>query len=105
MADRDLDPAEQYATYRRQKELADYLNRGRYLAGVSTEKLKEDWIAKYREWAKDIKAPQDHRSRFDIEAELDLRGEEIPADPEGYYLFKESMKRAMAEPPTLAEQQ
>jgi hypothetical protein len=102
----DLDNSvSQYEAYDRQKKLASYLQRGRYLAGVSIEKLKEDWIARYREWAKDIKAPQDHRSRDDIEAELDLRGEEIPADPEGFYLFRENLEKAMKEPPTLAEQQ
>jgi len=102
----DLDNSvSQYEAYDRQKKLASYLRRGRYLAGVTIEKLKEDWIVKYREWAKDIKAPQDHRSREDIEAELDLRGEDIPADPEGYRQFTESMDRAWAEPPTLAERQ
>src|SRR5262245_53228585 len=38
--------------YQRQKKLASYLRRGRYLAGVSIEKLKEDWIARYREWGR-----------------------------------------------------
>jgi hypothetical protein len=99
------DEETEYGAFCRQRQLASYLQRGRYLAGVSIEKLREDWITRYREWAKDIKAPQDHRSRDDIEAELDLRGEELPPDPEGYRLFSASKERAMKEPPTVAEQQ
>jgi hypothetical protein len=105
MADSDPTLISSYGAFNRQRRLANYLTRGRHLAGIDTEKLKAEWIIRYREWARDLKAPQDHQSREDIEAELDMRGEEIPADPEGFRQFCESMDRAMAEPPTAAEQQ
>jgi hypothetical protein len=97
-------PASQYSAFVAMRKRATYLQRGRYLAGVGTPELKSQWLAKVRQWLRDgIKAPQDHRSREDLEAELDMRGEDLP--PDAFYEFDAALKRAMAEPPTLAEQQ
>src|SRR5262245_42208258 len=98
MADED-NSVEQYWAYTAMRRQAAYLQRGRYLAGVS----KSRWLALFREWAKDLKAPQDHQARQDIEAELDLRGEELPTD--AYREFSAAVKRALAEPMTAAERQ
>src|SRR6266542_1547207 len=57
----------------------DYLQRGRPLASVDTDELKGQWVAAFREWVQDTEVPRDHRARRDIEAELDLRGEDLPA--------------------------
>jgi hypothetical protein len=69
-----------FMAYEAFQKKADYLRRGRLLATVDTDALKGRWVASYREWIQDPMAPHDHRGRLDIEAELDLRGEEIPAE-------------------------
>jgi len=104
MAPEEAEPAtDEYSAYVAMRQKAKYLQRGRYLAGVSTPELKSKWLAMFRQWAKNLKAPQDHQARQDIEAELDLRGEELPTD--AYREFSAAVKRALAEPMTAAEQQ
>jgi hypothetical protein len=95
-------PASQYSAFCGMRKRANYLRRGRYLAGVGTPELKSQWLAKVRQWLRDgIKAPQDHRSREDIEAELEIRGEEVPWCQE----LNDALKATRKDPPTLAEQQ
>jgi hypothetical protein len=105
VATMDEMPAGQYSAFVAMRKRAGYLlQRGRYLAGVGTPELKSRWLAGVRQWLRDgIRAPQDHRSREDLEAELGIRGEDLPTD--AFYEFDAALKRAMAEPPTLAEQQ
>jgi hypothetical protein len=65
--------------YEAMRKKADYLKRGRPLAAVDTDGLKGQWVAAFREWVQDTEVPRNHRERFDIEVELNLRGEDLPA--------------------------
>jgi hypothetical protein len=96
----DPDCCSPYSAFLAMRKRADYLNRGRHLVGASTSKLKSQWLARVRQWLCDgIKSPQDHRSREDLEAELDMRGEEVPWCQE----LNDALKATRKEPPTLAE--
>jgi hypothetical protein len=80
------------------KRMARYLERGRYLAGVGSPELKRRWLSISRKWARDLKAPLDHRLRQDIQAELELRREEPPVDIELCRQFRAAIKAARADP-------
>jgi hypothetical protein len=82
------------------KRMARYLERGRYLAGVGSSELKRRGQLLYREWskAKDLRDPQDHRLRQDIESELELRGEELPVDPVDYKRFRRAFLKLRDDP-------
>ena len=58
----------------------DYVKRGRPLAAVEAATLKEQWIATYRRWCRDVRNYDLQRDANDIESELSLRGEEVPID-------------------------
>jgi hypothetical protein len=62
-----------------QDDLASYLTRGRQHALAPPEKLKDRWVALMREWAKNY-TNFDHSERNDIQAELELRGIELPIE-------------------------
>jgi hypothetical protein len=59
----------------------DYVQRGRDLKGVSTQQLKERWVAAFKQMAATLspqRRPIDPPIRLDIESELSIRGEEPP---------------------------
>ena len=57
-------------------DLADYLNRGRLFAQTPVDQLEFRWVQLMHEWVKNF-TKTDHRAN-DIQAELGLRGIEIP---------------------------
>jgi hypothetical protein len=70
-----------YIQIKRQNELASYLRRGRQRAQTPTETLEGRWVALMRQWGGAWGKGNwdfDHRERDDVEAELELRGIELP---------------------------
>jgi hypothetical protein len=64
-----------------QLELTEsYLRRGKQLANVPTDELKERWVIEMRLWAADYGRTIDHTRREDAQAELLLRGVALPFD-------------------------
>ena len=62
------------------ERLADYLQRGRPLAGVPLEELRERWVALMRAWARRAPGREPDSEREDIEAEMKVRRVEPPFD-------------------------
>jgi hypothetical protein len=58
-------------------ELENYISRGRQLKHTPTEELERRWAELMREWVKNYTG-FDHRERTDVQAELELRGIELP---------------------------
>ncbi len=61
-------------------ELENYVSRGRQLGHTSVAGLKHRWATLMREWVKDFKGEIDNQERSDIQAELQLRGIELPIE-------------------------
>ena len=75
----------------------DYVKRGRPLAAVDAAALKEQWIATYRKWCRDVRNYDLQRDANDIESELSLRGEEAPIDRvvEEMHALAEALKQEL----------
>ena len=58
----------------------DYVRRGRLLAQVESAALKDEWIAIYRRWCRDVRNFELQRRANDIESELSLRGVAVPVE-------------------------
>jgi hypothetical protein len=58
-------------------DLENYVGRGRQLAGTPAKELERRWTALMRGWLENFTG-FDHRERNDIQAELELRGIELP---------------------------
>jgi hypothetical protein len=58
----------------------DYIRRGRALGAVASDRLKEDWIAIYRRWCREVRNFELQREANDIESELSLRGLAVPIE-------------------------
>jgi hypothetical protein len=58
----------------------DYVRRGRALAYTATDRLKEQWVATYRLWCREVRNFELQRLANDIESELSLRGETVPVE-------------------------
>jgi hypothetical protein len=71
-----MDWVEAYLRNQEQEQADDYRKRGRKLAAVETEHLKQQWVDAFKRWAAGNRA--DHRVREDIQAELLIRGHEVP---------------------------
>jgi len=67
-----------YFESQRLDRLQDYMQRGRPLADLTDDHLNQRWVAEFRHWMKNFGTRVDHRTREDIEAELQLRGHEPP---------------------------
>jgi hypothetical protein len=60
--------------------LEDYVKRGRELASIDSEELRDRWIIEFKKWVASRPRYMDQRARDDIEGELALRGEQPPFD-------------------------
>jgi hypothetical protein len=83
-----------------QQQLASYLQRGRQHAGAPTETLEDRWIVLMRQWLdawSNDRWEYDHRERDDVEAELELRGVELPGEliPDVYSSFGELAQKGL----------
>jgi hypothetical protein len=61
-------------------QIEDYIGRGRRLTGVDYGTLRRQWIAAMRLWSTKSANAEDHKLREDIQAELQLRGYQLPYD-------------------------
>jgi hypothetical protein len=67
---------------RRMEEQRSYLVRGRKFHAEDSDKLASDWLVQIHAWADD-KGDFDRQLMDDFEAELGLRGIDVPADQAG----------------------
>jgi hypothetical protein len=62
------------------KQIADYLARGRALAGRDYAMLRRHWIRQMSLWSTKAANAEDHKLREDIQAEMRVRGFQPPYD-------------------------
>jgi hypothetical protein len=61
-------------------QIQDYIARGRRLTGIDYATLRRQWIAAMKLWSTKSANAEDHKLREDIQAELQLRGYQLPYD-------------------------
>ena len=74
------DPVLAYLENEQLLEMEAYAKRGRHLAAVDSNELRQRWITEFKNWANNSEKQIDNRAREDIQAELALRGEQPPLD-------------------------
>jgi len=80
-ADRDYDELMRgWIENRLLDQIQDYIGRGRRLVGIDYAKLRREWIAGMKLWSTKSANAEDHKLREDIQAELQLRGYQLPYD-------------------------
>jgi len=82
------------------EQIADYLARGRALAGRDYALLRRHWIAQMALWSSKTASPEDHKLREDIQAEMRIRGFQPP-----YEAVKDDLLRLAAMAQDAAEAQ
>lgn len=62
------------------EQIADYLARGRALAGRDYALLRRHWVTQMSLWSTKAASAEDHKLREDIQAEMRVRGFQPPYD-------------------------
>jgi len=62
------------------EQIADYVDRGRMLAGRDYAELRRHWIYQMRLWSAKSASAEDHKLREDVQAEMRIRGFQPPYD-------------------------
>jgi hypothetical protein len=73
------------------EQVADYVERGRSLAGRDFAELRRHWIRQMRLWSNKSASAEDHKLREDIQAEMRIRGFQPP-----YEAVKDELARLAA---------